>query len=442
MSNVWYEGVALLMKQIEGTGEWPKEVVEAYVAMIPKAAGSSRPQDCRPITVLDVLYRIWAKGTVLTWSPVVQREYLGKSAMGFRTGSGTIPLAQMLSDLIHLQQQRSEELWLVSFDVEKCFPSLPWWGIFGVMHLAGMSSVTIKCFSSFYKALVQRFRFGQLDGEPWHMLNGVAQGCPASPDLMNLLFEAFHRWASSLGYGVQVVHDWVASVSFADDIALVGVSLVQITALVQGYVEWCGLLWIKIHVEKTQVWSNQKALLKVTLAGVQLDVKSSFKMVGVELGLNEKLCSQLQFTGRFIKARQTAERLRSLKVPASIAAQMWHMTVLPQALYGCEIRIVPAVSLDSLAKVGKAVVGTKEPLLLCQYRASEIVSGMPLGQSAMCEPWLEMQKLRLGWPSPLGIHLHLRARCIVSWGRLAASQPIGWNHPRFCERQCLAWVGH
>jgi hypothetical protein len=89
--------------------------------MIPKATGGTRPRDQRPITVLDVLYRIWAKGVVLAWRGVLQRDYLGQAAMGFRAGSGTLHVAQLLSDLIRLQQKRRSALWLASFDVEKCY---------------------------------------------------------------------------------------------------------------------------------------------------------------------------------------------------------------------------------------------------------------------------------------------------------------------------------
>ena len=154
------ERVATLLNLVESSGEWPAEVLSAYVTMIPKATGGTRPQDQRPITVLDVLYRIWAKGVVLTWSPVLQGEYLGQAAMGFRAQTGTLHLSQLLSDLIELQRRRKRPLWLVSFDVEKCFPSLPWWAIFGVMTKAGVSPHIVRCFRQHYSRLRHRFRYG------------------------------------------------------------------------------------------------------------------------------------------------------------------------------------------------------------------------------------------------------------------------------------------
>ena len=204
LPDEFLKGLADLLNLIEETGEWPDELLHAYVAMIPKASGGSRPQDQRPITVLDVAYRIWAKGTVLSWSPTLQAECLGPSVTGFRAQSVPLYLAQLLSELISLQARRKAPLWLISFDTEKRFPSLPWWGLFGVLTAIGVDKRIVECLKNFYIKLRHRFRYGQVDGSEWSMANGLAQGCPASPDLMNTLFEPFQRWAADQKKGVSV----------------------------------------------------------------------------------------------------------------------------------------------------------------------------------------------------------------------------------------------
>ena len=87
------------------------------------------------------------------------------------------------------------------------------------------------------------------------MANRLAQGCPASPELLDILYEPFHRWAASHGVGVPVLDTHVASGSFADDVALLGTSLQKLTFLVIGCQCWCALLGIKINLGKTQLWS-------------------------------------------------------------------------------------------------------------------------------------------------------------------------------------------
>ena len=117
----WMAAVARLLTLVETAGSWPQEWLHAYVTMIPKASGGTRPCDQRPITVLDIIYRVWAKGIVLEWSTTLNSHLLGPAAMGFRQELGTLHLAQLLNDLILLRHRRRQQLWLASFDIQKCF---------------------------------------------------------------------------------------------------------------------------------------------------------------------------------------------------------------------------------------------------------------------------------------------------------------------------------
>ena len=398
----FFQAVADLLGRVETVGEWPDELVKAYVAMIPKASGGTRPQDQRPITVLDVVYRIWAKGIVLTWAPILHGTYLGSAAMGFRAQSGTLHLAQLLQDVIFLQQRRGQELWLVSFDLEKCFPSLPWWGLFGVLARVGVDARIVTCLRNFYRQLRHRFRYGQVDGSEWFMANGLAQGCPASPDLMNILFEPFHRWAAAQSKGVSVVNTVVASVSFAADVTLVATSLEELRFLVAGYYEWCALLGVRLNATKTQLWCNRGAVgrqvrLKFGTETVALATRATFRVVGIELGANERAATDAQFSSRLQKALLTGKRLFGLDVPAAVAAHMWRTTVLAQGLYGCEIRNVTHNQLRPLCVQGKALVARKAPLELANFCAAEAVCGPPLGACAARDPRLEVAARRMRW---------------------------------------------
>lgn len=107
----WASAVARLLQLIEEEGRWPPEWLEAYVAMVPKSSGGSRPQDQRPITVLEVLYRLWAKGVVQEWRTTLQHQLLGSAAFGFRADSSPLHAAQVLEDLIHYCRAQRRELW-------------------------------------------------------------------------------------------------------------------------------------------------------------------------------------------------------------------------------------------------------------------------------------------------------------------------------------------
>ena len=41
-------------------GTWPQGLLDAYIALIPEADGDSTPLGQRPLSVLPVVYRLWA----------------------------------------------------------------------------------------------------------------------------------------------------------------------------------------------------------------------------------------------------------------------------------------------------------------------------------------------------------------------------------------------
>ena len=56
----WYDCLARILTKVEDTGVWPDGQLDAYIAMIPKTDGDATPLGQRPLSVLPVVYRIWA----------------------------------------------------------------------------------------------------------------------------------------------------------------------------------------------------------------------------------------------------------------------------------------------------------------------------------------------------------------------------------------------
>jgi hypothetical protein len=227
--------------------------------------------------------------------------------------------------------------------------------------VAGAPAAVVQCFRAFYRSVRRRFRYGAVDGGVWYAANGLAQGCPASPDLLNILLEVFHRWAAASGLGVDVagVGLRLGSVGFADDVALAAPSLEGITALVRAYLRWCRQLGVK--VTKVQLYSSEGAGIEVTVDDFRVTTASTFKFVGIVLGRAEREATIEHFAPRLAKALDTTRRLRSLDLPASVCSLLWRVAVLPQALYGCQLRDIRPVDIDPLSKAGKAAVVHKAP---------------------------------------------------------------------------------
>ena len=52
--------LARILSKVEELGVWPDGLLDAYIAMIPKTDGDATPLGQRPLSVLLIVYRIWA----------------------------------------------------------------------------------------------------------------------------------------------------------------------------------------------------------------------------------------------------------------------------------------------------------------------------------------------------------------------------------------------
>ena len=79
-------------------------------------------------------------------------------------------------------------------------------------------------------------------------------------------------------------------------------------------------------------------------------------MVGIELGAREEEATRAHVAPRVTKALMAGRSLCAIAVPTGVAAQMWRTAVLPQALYGCEIRCVTSAQLEPVRQQGRTAL--------------------------------------------------------------------------------------
>ena len=72
----WFDGLSRILTKVEDIGVWPDGLLDAYIAMISKADDDATPLGQRPLSVLPIVYRIWASarmsqldGLFKSWVP-------------------------------------------------------------------------------------------------------------------------------------------------------------------------------------------------------------------------------------------------------------------------------------------------------------------------------------------------------------------------------------
>ena len=195
----WFSGLAILLELIESTGTWPQGLLDAYIAMIPKADGDSTPLGQRPLSVLPVVYRLWASlrlGHLREWV----EGWLPESV--YSLGNGLSSVEAWFSTALDIEDVLSgtggDQLHVMVADVIKSFDTVDRSILDCTLGRLGLPDWFRKVYFSFHSQVRLRFKVAAGLGEPWCRDGGIPQGCPLSMVFIVALYVPWCRRLESL----------------------------------------------------------------------------------------------------------------------------------------------------------------------------------------------------------------------------------------------------
>ena len=121
----WFSGLAILLELVETTGICLRVFWMPFISMIPKADGDCTPTGQRPLSVLPVMYRLWASlrlGHLREW---VER-WLPKRV--YSLGNGLSSVEAWFSTALDIEEVLSgtggDQLHVMVADVIKSFDTV------------------------------------------------------------------------------------------------------------------------------------------------------------------------------------------------------------------------------------------------------------------------------------------------------------------------------
>ena len=195
----WFSGLAILLELVETTGTWPQGLLDAYIAMIPKADGDSTFPGQRPLSVLQVVYRLWASlrlGHLREWV----EGWLPKSV--YSLGNGLSSVEAWFSTALDIEDVLSgtggDQLHVMVADVIKSFDTVDRSILDCALGRLGLPGWFRKVYFSFHSQVRLRFKLAAGLGEPWCRDGGIPQGCPLSMVFIVALYVPWCRRLESL----------------------------------------------------------------------------------------------------------------------------------------------------------------------------------------------------------------------------------------------------
>lgn len=342
--------VARLYRAVEQAGRWPETLRHAMVAMLPKKGTGAR-DDYRPITLLTVLYRAWARAHsdgMRSWlranQVARQKDLVGADIQAYE-------LALQLA----WGRREGTPVSGVAIDWSKCYDNISLDLIPVVSKAAGLPQRVWRPVLDMYRAPRSVLMNGCIS-RPRVPTHGITAGCPLAGEVLALIAHMLVRALRDLGPEVRArpyVDDLTASTTGGAGASATVAKIWDVVGTFGHVMRWSAA------TTKCARFSTSKDVRRQLCATPGPPVQDVF----LDLGVAQHTTGSRDTTAahaRDLKALQKMSRVRTLQLDFKWRCRMVASSGLPTALYGLEshpasderLRVLRSAAFEAIWKSG------------------------------------------------------------------------------------------
>ena len=194
----WFDSLARVLAKVEELGVWPDGLLDAYITMIPKVDGDATPLGQRPLSVLPVVYRIWASARMVQLEPWF-RSWVPSCV--FSAGGGRSSVQAWFTTALDIEVVLSciveGDIHIFVADVIESFDTVDRGILDRVLSSLGLPGWFRHAYFEFHSFVRLRFKLSAGMGQPWTRDGGIPQGCPLSMMFIVALYLPWCRYLAS-----------------------------------------------------------------------------------------------------------------------------------------------------------------------------------------------------------------------------------------------------
>ena len=399
----WYDELARILTLVEDNGVWPDGLLDAYITMIPKSDGDATPLGQRPLSVLPVVYRIWAS------SRMVQLEGWFKSWVPdsvFSAGGGRSSVEAWYTSALDIEEVLSgavdSHVHLFVADVIKSFDTVDRGVLDAVLSSLGLPGWFRHAYFEYHAHVRLRFKLAAGLGEPWTRDGGIPQVCPLSMMFIVALYLPWCRYLSAqVGVEPQLYSDNLKCTSRDPEL------LLHAARFTTGYVRLVGQ---EPAPSKCVLLSTSRAVRDdmrdwvLSQEGDKWSVKFDVRDLGGHLdttfrGWSATLAARV----RLVLARLVL--IFALPLDFHGRIRVVRSMFLPAALHGVEATLLASSSLLKLRSAVCRVVWSRRQPLANVGAVLSMLDGPSGCDPLFCVVWFRFRLFRRFlalWPSRVG----------------------------------------
>ena len=319
------------------------------------------------ITLLSIAGKILARILLNRLTPTIAEAHLPESQCGFRTQRGTSDMVFVLRQLQEKCREQNLSLFITFVDLAKAFDTVSRKGLWAILGKLGCPPKFLTMIPQLHEGQLGQVRHGNELSQPFHISNGVKQGCVLAPTLFSIFFsmmleEAMKDLDKDEGVYIRFRTDGslfnlrrlqahtkttqrlIRELLFADDAALVTHTERALQRLTSCFAAACELFGLVVSIKKTEVLhqpapQSSSQPPSITINGTLLKTVQQFCYLGSIISTDARIDKEVD--NRLAKANSAFGRLRrrvwnnnNLKTHTKV--RVYKAVVLTTLLYGSE----------------------------------------------------------------------------------------------------------
>jgi hypothetical protein len=352
-------------------GYTPKTMQKATIIPLHKKGSLLKPENYRPISLLDSIFKTYEKVLEKRLRALVlEEELLSPLQMGAIQQSGTTEALFQLLSAVHTNQTANNNVFLTFLDLSKAFDRVWRAGLWTKLWTMGVKGSLLRALHSTYENQSFQVKIGGHTSQQSKCLNGLRQGSVLSPLLFSLLFSTVVDHLDK-DKGIPIDNQerhLIHTQLFVDDTIILHNRESDIPKQISAFNNFAAVWGTVLNIDKTCILSTTKLTNKNNWLE-KLNMKNAHsnltRYLGVYLSLKNNTFNQ-HFDKAISKARKTffqiySQGLKKECVSPPEALKLYKILVLPQLTFALEV-ITPSAGVikkvnDFLAYTLKILLG-------------------------------------------------------------------------------------
>jgi hypothetical protein len=340
-----------VIEAVWSSGEIPEDWRKMIIILLHKKGSREECNNARGISLLSVPGKVFTR-VILNRIFRKINQIMRENQCGFRPGRGCQDQVFTMRQIMEKSSEFAQQLYACFVDFKQAYDSVWRDGLWAVLRRYGIPEKVVKLIEKLYEGTKACVRIEGETSEWFEVKTGVRQGCILSPCLFNIALDHILREVDGVNQGsvgLRMEEEVVWDLEYADDTALLAVSLSGLIELLNAFGRESEKLGLNISVPKTKwmmIGEQRETNVKVEYKGQEVERVSSFTYLGSELEANggclKDVTRRIALAGVvFSKLTKGLWQRNDIRLKTKL--RVYNAMVVPVALYGSESWTMSAV---------------------------------------------------------------------------------------------------